>query len=107
MSKRQPSRSATAADPADHVVGFEDRGVFARLGQLEGGGEAGRAGSDDHDIVGWVGQRRVQITLLLEGCSRRAGELGHHLAAGRDGPSGSVHSYGETDQRLVLVVRGG
>ena len=48
-----------AGDAADHVVGLEDRGGDAVLVELEGGGEPGRAGADDHDLgivhPGWRG----------------------------------------------------
>ncbi len=40
-----------AADPAHHIVGFQDDDRIPVLHQLVGGGQSGRPGADHHDRV--------------------------------------------------------
>ncbi len=82
-----------AADAADHVVGLEDGRGDAVLVELEGGGEAGRAGADDHDLVAvagcrrgsGVGGRRRTMGQDRPGMGASSGDRSGRRASGRDG----------------------
>ena len=62
MSKRQPSRTAVRLMPPTTVSASRTVGATPALGEHVGGGEPGRAGADDDDVVvglglasGWSG----------------------------------------------------